>query len=171
MPIMGKRCDKVNTDVMFSSKSNEWETPQDLFDQLNKEFDFFLDVCADQDNKKCASYFNEADNGLSKPWSIYGTCWMNPPYGREIGKWVEKARNEAQEGATVVCLLPSRTDTKYFHQYIWDKENNQSRNGVEIRFLKGRLKFGGASNSAPFPSMIVVFRPPSDIKSPSLSMP
>lgn len=138
----------MNTSVMFSSKSDLWETPQDLFDKLNSEFKFTLDACANSENAKCGHYFSLSDNGLKQEWS--GTVWCNPPYGREIGKWVAKAQVEAAKGnATTVMLLPARTDTKWFHRYIYRR--------AEIRFLRGRLKFGGAKNGAPFPSMVVVF--------------
>jgi site-specific DNA-methyltransferase (adenine-specific) len=139
----------MNTDLMFSSKSDEWETPQNLFNELDKEFHFTIDVCATEQNAKVDTFHTKETNGLTANWSIY-TCWMNPPYGREIGKWVEKAYKESMKGATVVCLLPARTDTRWFHDYIYNK--------AEIRFLKGRLKFGDSKNSAPFPSMIVIFK-------------
>jgi phage N-6-adenine-methyltransferase len=141
----------MNTEVMFSSKTDQWATPQAFFDKYNEEFDFVVDVCADESNTKCNTYFSEEDDGLSKDWHKYKRCWMNPPYGREIGKWVKKAYEESKMGGLVVCLLPSRTDTKWFHDYIYNK--------AEIRFLKGRLKFGDSKNSAPFPSMVVIFRP------------
>lgn len=134
--------------VHFSSATGEWETPQNLFDALNGEFHFDRDVCATAENAKCAAYYTKEDDGLAQPWP--GVCWCNPPYGREVGKWVEKASTEAAKGSTVVMLLPARTDTKWFHRFILHK--------AEIRFLPGRLKFGGAKNSAPFPSMVVVFR-------------
>lgn len=126
-----------------------WETPQDFFDHLNDEFHFNVDVCATSDNAKCNTYFTKENNGLSQSWR--GVCWCNPPYGREIGKWVQKAYLSSRDGSTVVMLLPARTDTKWFHEYIY--------NQAEIRFIKGRLKFGNSKNSAPFPSMVVVFRP------------
>lgn len=135
----------MNTDVMFSSKSDLWETPQWLFDKLNDEWRFETDVCAVESNKKCAHYYSPEQDGLSQKWG--GCCWCNPPYGREIGKWVKKA---AESDATVVMLLPARTDTKWFHDYCLKYG--------EITFLRGRLKFGDNKNSAPFPSMIVVFR-------------
>ena len=135
----------MQTDVMFSSETDEWETPQDFFNTLDAEFHFYLDVCATPQNAKCKSYYTKAENGLAQEWA--GTCWCNPPYGREIGKWVKKA---SESKTTVVMLLPARTDTKWFHDYIYGK--------AEIRFIKGRLKFGNCKNSAPFPSMIVVFR-------------
>ena len=146
-------------DSLFSSDKHDWETPDWLFDQLNKEFHFDLDVCASNKNAKCSLYFSEEQDALNISWYDFANvCWCNPPYGRKIGKWVEKAYKEAQIGVTVVMLIPARTDTKYFHQYIWDKENHRPKDGVEVRFLEGRLKFKGAKHSAPFPSMIVVFR-------------
>ena len=138
----------MNTELMFSSKTDLWATPQNFFDELNQEFNFTLDVCAIPENAKCKNYFTPDVDGLLQKWS--GTCWCNPPYGREISKWVEKAYNASAEGATVVMLLPARTDTKWFHDFIYNK--------AEIRFIKGRLKFGNASASAPFPSMVVIFR-------------
>lgn len=145
----------MNTDVMFSSKYTTWETPQWLFDELNKEFNFTLDVCADINTHKCEAYYDEETDGLSQNWQCpieHNTvAWMNPPYGRQISKWIEKAYNEALIREVVtVALLPARTDTKWFHDFIYNKH--------EIRFLKGRLKFGKAVNSAPFPSMIVIFK-------------
>lgn len=134
----------MNTEVMFSSQTDLWATPQVLFDELNAEFHFTTDVCALPENAKCEHYFTPETDGLKQDWK--GVCWCNPPYGREIGKWVQKA---ATSKATVVMLLPARTDTKWFHDYIYKK--------AEIRFIRGRLKFGGAQNSAPFPSMIVIF--------------
>lgn len=139
----------MNTDVMFSSKTDLWETPQELFDELNYEFHFTLDVCALPENAKCSVYYTPQQNGLSKPWN--GVIWCNPPYGKGVGEWVRKALSASVGGATVVMLLPARTDTRWFHEYIYGK--------AEIRFIKGRLKFGGSKNSAPFPSMIVVFGP------------
>ena len=133
---------------LFSSNSIYWETPQDFFDRLDAEFHFTLDVCATPENAKCERYYTERDNGLMQPWQ--GACWMNPPYGREIGRWVRKAYFAAQAGATVVCLVPARTDTAWWHDYVMRAN--------EIRFVRGRLRFGG-SNNAPFPSAVVVFRP------------
>ena len=151
----------MNNELMFSSKSDEWETPQDLFDKLNKEFNFTLDPCATKDNHKCNKYYTIEDDGLSKDWSGE-TVFVNPPYGRSIGKWVKKCYEEYLKGTTVVMLIPSRTDTKWFHQYIYNK--------TEFRLLKGRLKFvnrlfpswneeGNYKLSpAPFPSMIVIYK-------------
>ena len=133
-------------DALFSSKTCEWETPQDFFDGLNAEFRFDLDVCATHGNAKCSRYFTREEDGLTQNWD--GVCWMNPPYGREIGQWIKKAYESAQNGATVVCLLPARTDTAWWHEYCMKGQ---------VRFIRGRLKFGGAQNSAPFPSAVVVF--------------
>ncbi|AEG14390.1 DNA N-6-adenine-methyltransferase [Desulfofundulus kuznetsovii DSM 6115] len=135
---------------MFSSRTGEWETPQTFFDALDAEFHFTLDVCARPENAKCARFFTPEQDGLRQSWAGE-TCWMNPPYGREIGRWVEKAYNEARRGAVVVALLPARTDTRWWHRYVM--------RAAEIRFVEGRLKFGGAENSAPFPSVVVVFTP------------
>ena len=142
----------MNTEVMFSSKTDQWATPQDFFDKLNKEFHFTLDPCADEFNHKCEKYYTKEDDGLKQSWQNE-RVFCNPPYGREIGKWVEKAYAENMiGGAYIVMLIPSRTDTKWFHDYIYNKPN------VEIRFIKGRLKFGNSENSAPFPSMLVIFK-------------
>ena len=131
-------------DVMFSSKTDLWETPQELFDELNREFRFQTDVCALTEYAKCEVFYTPEQDGLAQEWT--GVCWCNPPYGRQIGKWVKKA---AESDATVVMLLPARTDTKWFHDYILPN--------AEIRFIKGRLKFGNSVNSAPFPSMTCIF--------------
>ncbi|KNY29485.1 DNA N-6-adenine-methyltransferase [Pseudobacteroides cellulosolvens] len=142
----------MNTEIMFSSKSDEWETPQQFFDKLHKEFNFQLDVCATAENAKCDKYYTKIDDGLSQSWHHWAQrCWMNPPYGRNIDKWIKKAFDESQEGATVVCLIPARTDTKYWHTYCMKAH--------EIRFVKGRLKFSNSKDCAPFPSAIVVFKP------------
>ena len=133
--------------VHFSSKTDLWETPQEFFDKYDKIFNFETDVCANKENAKCGKFFTQEDDGLSQQWE--GVCWMNPPYGRDIGKWMKKAYESSLGGATVVCLVPSRTDTKWWHDY--------SMKG-EIEFIKGRLKFGGSKNSAPFPSAVVVFK-------------
>ena len=141
----------MNTDVMFSSATDNWSTPQDFFDKLNDEFHFTLDVCADENNHKCEHYYTKEIDGLRRPW--IGTIWCNPPYGRKIGEWVRRAYIFSHiSSTTVVMLLPARTDTRWFHDYIYNKSN------TEIRFIKGRLKFGGCKNSAPFPSMVVIFR-------------
>ncbi len=138
----------MNTDLMFSSKTPEWATPQAFFDELDKEFHFTLDPCATKENAKCKKFYTKKDDGLKQDWDNE-KVFCNPPYGREIGKWVKKA-SETKGGGLVVMLLPARTDTKYFHEYIYHK--------AEIRFIKGRLKFGNAKQSAPFPSMVVIFK-------------
>lgn len=138
-----------NMKALMSSTTDLWETPKWLFDELNEKYHFDIDVCATPENAKCATYYTPEQDGLKQEWK--GVCWMNPPYGREIGKWVKKAYESAQAGATVVCLLPARTDTAWWHDYVM--------RGGEITFLRGRLKFGNAQNSAPFPSAIVVFKP------------
>lgn len=138
----------MNTELHFSSKTDLWSTPQDFFDKLNEEFNFQTDVCASVENTKCARFFDETTNGLVQEWN--GTCWMNPPYGRGIKAWIRKAYESSLSGATIVCLLPARTDTSWWHDYVIRGE---------IRFIRGRLKFGGQKNSAPFPSAVVIFRP------------
>lgn len=124
-----------------------------LFDKLNEEFHFILDPAATEKTAKCPLYYTPETDGLSQSWNRGGAVFCNPPYGREIGKWVKKAYDESQKGQTIVLLLPARTDTKYFHDYIYGK--------AEIRFLRGRLRFtdedGKASDPAPFPSMIVLY--------------
>lgn len=134
----------MNTELMFSSKTDLWETPQDLFDKYDAIYHFETDVCALPKNAKCKRFFTPEMDGLKQEWT--GVCWCNPPYGRQIGKWVEKG---VKSSATVVMLLPARTDTKWFHDWCLPYG--------KIEFLRGRLKFGGCDNSAPFPSMIVVF--------------
>ena len=134
--------------VHFSSERDNWETPQDFFDKLNEEFGFTLDVCAEDDTAKCEKYYTKKDDAFTKEWK--GVCRMNPPYGRGIGVWLKKAYETSQNESTVVCLIPSRTDTKWWHDYVMQ--------AAEIRFVKGRLKFDGHKNSAPFPSAVVVFK-------------
>lgn len=137
-----------NKSVLFSSKSDEWSTPQWLFDELNAEFHFTLDACATEENHKCDKYYTKKQDGLKQNWG--GVVFCNPPYSK-IGKWVEKAYYEGcKDNTVVVLLIPSRTDTKYFHNYILHRS--------EIRFIKGRITFGESVNHAPFPSMIVIFR-------------
>lgn len=134
--------------VHFSSKTDLWYTPQDFFDKLNAQYGFELDVCATHENAKCTRYFTKEQDGLKQEWN--GICWMNPPYGRGITAWMRKAFESSQGGATVVCLVPARTDTAWWHEY--------SMKG-EITFVRGRLKFGGAKHNAPFPCAVVVFKP------------
>lgn len=132
----------MNTTLMFSSATDQWATPQEFFDELDKEFHFALDVCADATNHKCKAYYDKEADGLSQEWDR--AAWCNPPYGREIGNWVAKAAEESKKhDVTVVMLLPARTDTRWFHDYIYGK--------AEIRFIKGRLKFGGGQELSPVP--------------------
>lgn len=140
----------VINNALFSSNSDDWETPRDFFKELNAEFKFTLDPCATKETAKCAKYFTKAQDGLKQPW--VGRIYCNPPYGREVRKWVEKARLEVLRGNAeiVVMLLPARTDVKWFHEHIY---------GIaELRFIKGRLRFEGAESSAPFPSMLAIFK-------------
>jgi len=130
---------------MMSSNTDDWATPQDFFDKVNEEFHFELDVCASPENAKCDRYFTKEADGLAQEWDA--TAWLNPPYGREIIKWVKKA-SEAK--VTVVGLLPARTDTKWFHENVLGK--------AEVRLIRGRLKFGNSKTSAPFPSLIAIWR-------------
>ena len=134
-------------DVHFSSKTDLWYTPEDFYQKYNSVYNFETDVCATDENAKCEKYFTEETDGLSQKWE--GVCWMNPPYGRTIKQWMKKAYESSLEGATVVCLVPARTDTNWWHDYAMKGS---------IEFIKGRLKFGGSKNSAPFPSAVVVFK-------------
>jgi len=138
---------------MMSSKTDQWGTPQDYFDQVNGEFHFDLDVCAEDWNAKCKDYISPEQDALSVEWHG-NVCWMNPPYGREIGHWMKKAVEEwkRDEGRTVVCLVPARTDTAWWHDFAMQGE---------IRFLRGRLKFvspEGGKDAAPFPSALVIYQ-------------
>lgn len=140
----------ANIAACMSSKTDNWATPQDFFDKLNEEFNFTLDPCADSENHKCDLFFTREQNGLNQDWGGH-TVFCNPPYGREIADWVKYAYEQSQKpDTTVVMLIPARTDTRYFHEYIYNK--------AEIRFIRGRLKFGDATSAAPFPSMVVVYR-------------
>lgn len=138
--------------VHFSSATPEWHTPPDLFATLDAEFNFTLDPCSTHENAKCAKHFTVEDDGLAQTWAPE-RVFMNPPYGRAIARWMEKAYTESLRGATVVCLVPSRTDTRWWHDYAMKGET---------RFLRGRVYFtggNGAGDRAPFPSAVVVFRP------------
>lgn len=140
----------MNTAVMFSSETDLWATPQEFFDKLNSEFNFTLDPCATPENAKCSKYYTVKEDGLKQDWGGE-VVFCNPPYGRAIKDWVKKCYEESRKShTTVVMLIPARTDTAYFHDYIYHKAR-------EVRFIRGRLKFGNATNSAPFPSMVVVF--------------
>jgi phage N-6-adenine-methyltransferase len=134
--------------VHFSSATDLWATPQHFFDQYDRQYRFETDVCASPENAKCARFYTAEQDGLAQEWE--GVCWMNPPYGRTIGQWMRKAYESSLKGATVVCLVPARTDTAWWHDYAMKGD---------IEFIRGRLKFGGHNNSAPFPSAVVVFKP------------
>ena len=132
----------------FSSAKKDWETPQDLFDQLDKQYHFTLDAASSDENAKCRKHFTKRDDSLTQNWGGH-TVWLNPPYGRQIGRWVQKAFQESQKpNTTVVCLLPARTDTAWFHDYCVHGR---------ISFIRGRVRFSGCDHNAPFPSMVVVF--------------
>lgn len=138
--------------ALYSSRSDDWSTPQQLFDQLDHEFHFTLDAAASKENAKCRRYFDKETDGLMQSWAAE-TVWCNPPYGRQIGAWMRKALTESRaSGTTVVMLVPARTDTNWFHQFVYHR--------AELRFVRGRLKFGGGHNSAPFPSMLAIYRGP-----------
>jgi len=141
---------KMNNKLMFSHEDNTWETPRAFFDKLNDEFRFTLDPCCLPETAKCEKYYTPKENGLMQNWEGQ-SVFCNPPYGREIYTWVKKCSEESlKQNTIVVMLIPARTDTKYFHEFIYNKAR-------EIRFIKGRLKFGNCKNSAPFPSMVVIF--------------
>ena len=132
--------------IHFSSKTDLHATPAGFFDVQNTKHKFQIDVCANEENAKCERFFTQEMDGLKQEWT--GVCWMNPPYGRAIKSWMKKAYESSQNGAKVVCLVPARTDTAWWHDYAMKGE---------IEFIRGRLKFGDAKNSAPFPSAIVIF--------------
>lgn len=138
-----------NLKPLYSHQSDEWATPKSIFDVLDAEFHFTLDPCATDENRKCKKYFTAEQNGLLQDWGGH-TVFCNPPYSK-IAEWVEKAFRESRKDKTIVVLLiPSRTDTRYFHNFIYQR--------AEVRFVRGRIKFGDSKNSAPFPSMVVIFR-------------
>ena len=140
----------MNTEALFSSASHDWETPLDFFKALDNEFHFTLDPCCLPATAKCRKFYTPAEDGLSKDWQGE-TVFCNPPYGRVIYHWVKKCYLEGKkDNTTVVLLIPARTDTRYFHEFIYKKAK-------EIRFIRGRLRFGRARCGAPFPSMVVVF--------------
>lgn len=141
----------LNRQTFFSSATDNWETPQELFDEFDREFHFDLDVCATPENAKCHAFYTPHMDGLKQRW--YGNVWCNPPYGRAIKRWVEKASVEICSNCDLIAMLiPARTETLWFHDYIYNKP------GVEVRFIKGRIKFSGSPHNAPFPSMLVIFR-------------
>jgi phage N-6-adenine-methyltransferase len=151
---MSDTTSKMNAGI-FSSRTEEWATPQYVFDALNAEFRFTLDVCATHENAKCERHFTKEENGLVQSWD--GVCWMNPPYGRDIRRWMQKARAESMKfrGPIVVCLVHARTDTKWWHESVMPT-------AAEVRFIEGRLRFGDGKNGAPFPSCVVVFNQDSE---------
>jgi site-specific DNA-methyltransferase (adenine-specific) len=134
-----------------SSATDDWATPLDFYRTLDMEFGFVLDPCSDDVNHKAERYFTREDDGLAQDWSP-GPVFMNPPYGRTIAQWVAKAHTESARGILVVGLLPARTDSGWWHRHVIDAK-------AEARFIRGRLKFGGSTNAAPFPSAVVVWRP------------
>lgn len=151
-PALQKAFDKHA--VHYSSKKDDWTTPDDLYNCLDEEFRFDFNVCCRTDNIKAPQgfCFDKGQDALVEDWNDHapsGTFFMNPPYGRGIGDFVKKAYKESKKGCVVVCLLPARTDTKWWHDYVMK--------AIEVRFVKGRIKFGGAENGAPFPSAIVIF--------------
>ena len=140
--------------AMVSSKTNEWSTPQDFFNFLDEEFNFDIDVAATKKNKKCSIYFDINNDGLSKSWNklSFSACWMNPPYGGHTGAWIKKAYEESKTGATTVCLIVSSTDRSYWHDFIFPYAK-------QIRFTRGRLRFGNVKSTAPFAYAVVIFSP------------
>ena len=152
----------MNTKTLFSSAKDDWQTPPELFAVLDAEFHFTLDAAANLENRQCDFFYGPgsalAEDALVNPWPRSDRIWCNPPYSRGLqGKFIGRAAECGRGGGCVVMLLPARTDTKSFHAHIWDEHRHQPRQGVEVRFLRGRLRFVGAPASAPFPSMIVVF--------------
>ena len=137
-------------EYMPPSAREDWATPPEVFGPLHEEFCFTLDVCAQAHNTKCPRFISPEENGLLQPWEG-AACWMNPPYGRVLKDWTEKAHREAHLGATVVALVPARTDTRWFHEHVLGH--------AEVRFVKGRIKFVGAEHGAPFPCINIVWRP------------
>ena len=136
--------------ALYSSQSEEWSTPVDFFAELHREFQFTLDPCATPQNAKCAHFFTKDDDGLQRDWEA-NTVFCNPPYGKTMAAWAKKCFEASRQGATVALLAHARTDTRWFHDWVYGK-------ACEIRFLRGRLKFGGAKTSAPFPSLVAIFR-------------
>jgi len=143
--------------VHYSRKSDDHETPRDFFLELHREFRFQVDVCASARNAKLSRYFTKRIDGLKQDWRRF-RCWCNPPYSR-LREWLAKASEASKRGALVVCLIPSRTDTRAWHDHVWDERRQRPRRGVSVRFVRGRLRFGKAKDYAPFPSCVVVFKP------------
>jgi phage N-6-adenine-methyltransferase len=150
--------------ALFSRRSDEWSTPRDLYDNLDAEFGFTLDAAATAENSMCATYLDRDQDALSQRWDLIPShrpgrpvVWLNPPYSL-IKRFIAHAEHASRHGCTVVCLVPSRTDTQWFHDSVWDTDRHQPREGVEVRFFRGRLRFSGGNTSAPFPSALVIFR-------------
>lgn len=151
--------------ALYSRASDEWATPDDLYADLDAEFCFTMDVAATDDNAKCATFYTRQEDALTHSWRLTPShragrpvMWLNPPYS-QVRRFMHKARQEAAGGCTVVCLVPSRTDTRWWHESVWDIATHRPRCGVEVRFLRGRLKFGDGRGSAPFPSAVIILRP------------
>lgn len=144
----------MNT-VVHSSRSHTWETPPAVYADLAAVYPFTLDPCCTPETAKCPTYFTPTDDGLSQPWTPH-TCYVNPPYGREMAKWVAKAADEADRGATCVCLIPARTGAAMWHRIIF-------RRATAVYFVDGWIQFyrdGKPSGiNAPFASAVVVFTP------------
>lgn len=138
----------LGQEPIFSSSNVEWGTPPHIFSKYDAVYHFTLDVCATHENALCEHYYTKEQNGLVQDW--HGRCWMNPPYGRQIGKWMRKAYESSLNGTTVVCLVPARTDTAWWHD--WATKGR-------IEFIRGRLKYVGGKNRAPFPSAIIIYEP------------
>jgi phage N-6-adenine-methyltransferase len=137
--------------TLFSSRSEEWPTPQAFFDALDREFHFTLDPCATVENAKCGMFFTKRENGIDQSWGRH-RVFCNPPYGRTMSLWAHKCFQASREGAHVVLLAHARTDTRWFHDWVYGKAD-------DIRFLRGRLRFGDGQQSAPFPSLVAIYRP------------
>tara|TARA_Y100000310_G_scaffold290634_1_gene317991 strand:+ start:796 stop:1329 length:534 start_codon:yes stop_codon:yes gene_type:complete len=140
---------KAEGAVGFSSKTGDWDTPQAFYDKLARQFDFTLDPCATAASAKCTKYYTKEDDGLAQDWKGH-TVFANPPYGRGLGVWLKKGYEESKKHNTlVVMLIPARTDTKWWHDYVMRAK--------EVHLVRGRLKFGKSDNAAPFPSAVVIF--------------
>lgn len=142
--------------ALYSCRSDDWPTPQSFFDRLDAEFAFTLDPCATPHNAKCPTFFTAQQNGLIQNWAGH-RVFCNPPYGRMMSAWAQKCYQSSLAGATVVMLAHARTDTRWFHDWVYGK-------ATEIRLIRGRLKFGDGSQSAPFPSLVAIYRPTSDLQ-------
>ena len=143
------------SNTLYSSRSEEWATPSNFFAALDREFSFTLDPCATRLNAKCARYFTKRQDGLTQDWGRR-RVFCNPPYGRAMRDWARKCFEASRQGALVVLLAHARTDTRWFHDWVYGKAS-------EIRFVRGRLRFGDGTQSAPFPSLVAIYRPASDI--------